>query len=127
MKFTGLRVSERINTIEEKVPKSVGILLEAYTVSFVQVVRWVFAGGIAGITVDLLESGGDTYTIGLILLIISFVFALLVLPLRLIMSERVSCPHCEEPFEIRNALDLKKYENHLLDHHRDQLSVPLVE
>lgn len=108
--------------VDEKTPKSLEILLEEYTESFVQVVRWVFAGGIAGLTVKYLESGSSAETIALYLILFALFFAIVLLPLRLLMNEREWCPYCDEPFEIRDAVDLKEYESHLLESHPEKIA-----
>lgn len=103
------------DVIEERTPKSWKIPLEEYAEAFIQIIRWVFAGCIAGLTVKFLESGANTEAIAISLLIFSLIFALVLLPLRLLTNEREWCPYCDEPFEIRDAVDVKEYESHLLE------------
>lgn len=90
-------------------------LIQEYAKAYQQVVRWVAAGGIAGFTVDLLDSGANTSDVVLILLIASFPLAFALIPLQLASNETYHCPYCSIPFQIGDALDAKKYENHVIE------------
>lgn len=116
------RATALAEKVEERTPKPVEVLLEEYAEAFVQVVRWVFAGGIAGLTVRFLESGMAAERVAVYLLLFALLFALILLPLRLLMNEREFCPYCNEPFELRDAVDLREYESHLLESHPTEIA-----
>lgn len=76
----------------------------------------------AGLTVTFLDSGMAAERIAVHLLLFGLLFALALLPLRLLMNERERCPYCDEPFEIRDAVDLREYESHLLKSHHTEIT-----